>query len=136
MKSLVVEDDALARMLLSSILSKYGECHIAGNGEEAIKLVDIALQQDAPYDVMCLDILMPVLGGHEALREIREIEKNHGIREQEALKVIMVTAIEDFGNISQAFDKGHCEAYLTKPVDEQKLLEHLFELELINEQSS
>ncbi len=132
MKSLVVEDDTLARMLLSSILSRYGECHIAENGKEAIQLVDKALQSKEPYDVMCLDILMPVLSGHEALLEIRKLEKNYGIPEQEALKVIMVTAIEDFGNISQAFDQGHCEAYLTKPVDEQKLLEHLFELVLIN----
>ena len=132
MKSLVVEDDLLARMLLFSILSRYGECDIAQNGEEAVQLFSQALEKKKPYDVMCLDILMPVLGGHEALLEIRRVERNFGIQEPNALKVIMVTAMEDFENISQAFESGSCEAYLTKPVDEGKLLEHLSELELID----
>ena len=132
MKSLVVEDDALARTLLAAILSRFGECHSATNGKEAVHLVNTALQKNSPYDIMCLDILMPVLGGHEALLEIRKLEQSFGLTGQEALKVIMVTAIEDFDNISKAFEKGHCEAYLTKPVNEKKLLEHLVELELIS----
>lgn len=131
MKSLVVEDDFLARALLLAILSEYGECHVAVNGEEAIRAVKSALDQDKPYDVMCLDILMPILDGQEALLEIRKVEKSFGIRETGAMKVIMVTAVEDSRNILQAFEEGQCEAYLTKPLDREKLLDHLYELELI-----
>jgi two-component system, chemotaxis family, chemotaxis protein CheY len=131
MKSLVVEDDLLSRMLLLSILSRYGECHVAENGREAVVSVEKALQRGKPYDVMCLDIVMPVLGGQEALLQIRKIERQHGLGELDFLKVIMVTAIEDFDNITQAFESGHCEAYLTKPLKEEELLEHLTELGLI-----
>lgn len=133
MKSLVVEDDFLARALLVAILSDYGECHVAVNGEEAIGAVKEALEQGHPYDMMCLDILMPVLNGQEALLQIRKLEKAYGIKNPRALKVIMVTALEDFENIVQAFEGGHCEAYLTKPLDRAKLLDHLVELELIQQ---
>ncbi len=132
MNSLVVEDDFLARSLLLSILSEYGECHLAVNGEEAVKAVENALEHGKPYDVMCLDILMPVLDGHQALLEIRKMERSYGIEEHGAMKVIMVTALEDCENIVQAFEGGHCEAYLTKPLDREKLLDHLLELELID----
>ncbi len=133
MKSLVVEDDFLARALLLAILSEYGECHVAVNGEEAVRAVKSALEQGTSYDVMCLDILMPVLDGQEALLEIRRVEKSFGIRETDAMKVIMVTAMEDSRNIIQAFEEGHCEAYLTKPLDREKLFDHLCELELIKD---
>lgn len=133
MKSLIVEDDALARMLLLSILSRYGECDVVENGEEAVQRVKSSLEEDDPYDIMCLDIVMPVLGGQEALSQIRTIERGRGIKEPKLLKVIMVTAIEDFDNIMEAFEGGHCEAYLAKPVIEEELLEHLYDLELIEE---
>lgn len=133
MKSLIVEDDFLARALLLTILSEYGECHVAVNGEEAVRAVRSALENDLPYDVMCLDILMPVLDGQKALLEIRKVERSYGIKETKGIKVIMVTALEDFENIVQAFEGGHCEAYLTKPLNREKLLDHLFELELIEQ---
>lgn len=131
MKSLIVEDDALARALLHALLERYGTCHTAVDGEEAVTLVRRALAEKSPYDLMCLDIILPVLGGQEALQKIREVERHYGIVEPDILKVIMVTAIEDFDNISRAFEGGRCEAYLTKPIREEELLEHLEELGLI-----
>lgn len=131
MKSLVAEDDELARLLLHSILSRFGECHIAKNGKEAVDRVVQEMNSGRPYDIMCLDIIMPVLDGQKALKEIREVERLLGISELESLKVIMVTAMEDFNTIVQAFEEGHCEAYLTKPVKEAELLDHLRELNLI-----
>jgi two-component system, chemotaxis family, chemotaxis protein CheY len=131
MKSLVVEDDLLSRMLLLSILSRFGQCDSVENGAEAVSFVEKAINIGKPYDVMCLDIIMPVLGGQEALLQIRKMENRLGIKEPHCLKVIMVTAIEDFDNITRAFEGGHCEAYLTKPVKEDELIEHLHELDLI-----
>ena len=45
--------------------------------------------------------------------------------------VTKISTLEDFENIVQAFEGGHCEAYLTKPLNREKLIDHLFELELI-----
>jgi two-component system chemotaxis response regulator CheY len=132
MKSLVVEDEPFSRSLLFAILSEYGVCHIAVNGEDAVCAVRLALQQGEPYDLVCLDILMPVLDGQEALVKIRAVERSYSVRETKALKAIMVTAVEDFENIFQAFEEGQCEAYLTKPLEREKLNEHLLELGLVD----
>ena len=131
MRSLVAEDDILSRMLLFSILSRFGECDIAENGEQAVNNVRASLDAGKPYDVICLDIIMPVLDGYKALLEIRKIERTEGIQEHKMMKVIMVTAVDDFEHIVKSFEDGHCEAYLAKPIRETEILQHLYELELI-----
>ncbi len=131
MKTLIVEDDFLTRALLSAMLSQYGVCHVAVHGEEAIGAVHRALEENDPYDLMCLDILMPVMDGHRALKAIRQIEEKFGVTGLDAMKVIMITAVEDFENIAKAFGQGQCEAYLTKPLDRDKLLGHIYELGLV-----
>jgi len=131
MRSLVVEDDILSRMLLFSILSRFGECEIAENGEQAVRNVRASLAAGKPYDVICLDIIMPVLDGYKALLEIRKMERTEGIRDHNLMKVIMVTAMDDFDHIVKSFEDGHCEAYLAKPIKEEEILQHLHELELI-----
>jgi two-component system, chemotaxis family, chemotaxis protein CheY len=131
MKTLIVEDDFLARALLSTLLSEYGVCHVAVNGQEAIEAVRWAFQENEPYDLICLDIMMPVMDGQQALLGIRRIEENLGITGQNATKVIMVTAFDDSKNIMKAFRQGQCEAYMTKPLDREKLLGHIYGLGLI-----
>tara|TARA_Y100000589_G_C26893519_1_gene523143 strand:+ start:285 stop:689 length:405 start_codon:yes stop_codon:yes gene_type:complete len=132
-RSLVVEDDILSRMLLFSILSRYGECDVAENGEQAVQIVRTSLAAGKPYDVICLDIIMPVLDGHKALLEIRKLERTEGVKEHNLMKVIMITAVDDFNHIVKSFEDGHCEAYLAKPIKEREILEHLHDLELIEE---
>ena len=44
----------------------------------------------------------------------------------------MTTALDDSKNIMQAFTKGRCEAYLTKPIDRVKLVQHLLDLKVID----
>lgn len=131
MKTLIVEDDFLARSLLSTLLAEYGVCHVAVNGEEALTAVARAFGKKAPYDLICLDIMMPVMDGQEALQEIRKIENKNGIMGLDATKVIMITAVDDSKNIMKAFRQGQCEAYLTKPLDREKLLKHLDDLGLV-----
>ncbi|WP_136796120.1 MULTISPECIES: response regulator [Desulfosediminicola] len=131
MKILIVEDDFLTRSLLSALLSEYGVCHVAANGEEALAAVTRAYAENSPYDLICLDIVMPVMDGQKALHDIRQIEEKHGISGLDACKVIMITAQDDSENIMRAFHQGKCEAYLTKPLDRDKLLYHLKELGLV-----
>ena len=131
MRSLIVEDDILSRTLLFSILSRFGECDIAENGKQAVKSVRASLDDGKSYDVIFLDIIMPVLDGYKALLEIRKIERTEGIQEHKLTRVIMVTAVDDFDKIVKSFEDGHCEAYLAKPIREREILQHLYELELI-----
>lgn len=131
MKTLIVEDDFLARSLLSTLLSEYGECHVAVNGQEALDAIARAFDEGVPYDLVCLDIMMPVMDGQEALQELRRMEEARGIHGLDTTKVIMVTAIDDSKNIMKAFRQGQCEAYLTKPLDRNKLLNYIKDLGLI-----
>ncbi len=131
MKTLIVEDDFLARSLLSTLLSEYGVCHVALNGKEALDAISNALDDNDPYDLICLDIMMPVMDGQEALVELRKLEEERGIRGSDATKAIMVTGVDDSKNIMKAFRQGKCEAYLTKPLDRNKLLGHIRDLGLV-----
>jgi two-component system chemotaxis response regulator CheY len=131
MKTLIVEDDFLARSLLATLLSDYGVCHVALNGREALDAIERAFDENDPYDLICLDIMMPVMDGQEALLELRKIEARRGLKGQDATTVIMVTGVDDSKNIMKAFRQGQCEAYLTKPLDRAKLLGHIKDLGLI-----
>lgn len=93
MKVLIVEDDFVSRRLMQGILSPYGICHVAVNGREAVEAFKIAINELDPYQLICLDIMMPEMDGHEALREIRRFEEEEGITSR--VKVIMTTALND-----------------------------------------
>jgi len=120
-KFLIVDDDPLCRELLRVILRPYGRCDLAAGGEEALRFVRAALEAEEPYDLICLDIMMPGMDGHEVLRSIRQIEHHHGRQGSDAVKVIMTTALKDTRHCIRAFEEG-CESYCTKPLTEEKIL--------------
>ncbi len=131
LKILIVEDDFTCRKLLQTFLSEYGDCFVAINGHEAVEAVREVLDEGQPYDLVCLDIMMPEMDGHEALEAIRQIENEHGIAGLDGVKVIMTTALGDSKNVIGAFRTG-CEAYIVKPVSKEKLLEEMEKLGLFN----
>jgi len=136
MKALIVEDDFFVRSLLSTILSEYGECHVAVNGQEALIALEIAINDKVPYDLVCLDIVMPVMDGQQALMGLRKLEQAKGISDDALTKVIMITAVDDSQKVMDAFRYGQCEAYLTKPLDRDQLLKHIADLGLSDKQRS
>ena len=124
MKYLIVEDGFMARKLMQRYLSSYGECDIAVDGKEAVEAFRQAIDEKQPYDLICLDIMMPNMDGRQALKLIRQIESDHGIAGLECVKVIMTTALGDSKNVMGSFREG-CEAYIVKPVKKDKLLEEM-----------
>ncbi len=130
MKTLIVEDDFTCRLLLQEILKGYGPTHIAVNGTEAVAAVENAIKTNEPYDFMCLDIMIPEKNGHEVLREIKEMEEKSGIGPGKGIKVAVTTGLKDKTNIMSAF-REQCDAYLIKPLDQEKLLGELRKLQLI-----
>ena len=130
MKILIAEDDFITRRLLKLILSQYGECDIAINGNEAVFAFDLSLKENNPYNLVCLDIFMPGLDGQQALKKIREIEFKAGIGGLDRVKVLIITALKDKENIMQAFNTG-CEAYIVKPFDKESIASELKRINLI-----
>ena len=127
---LIVDDDRLCRELLRDILQPYGRCDVAYDGAEATEVVRLALEDGDPYKMICLDIMMPGISGHDALQAIRRVELGHGFSGSDGAKVIMITALRDSKHCIQSFREG-CECFLTKPIQEAELLEKMREIDVL-----
>jgi two-component system chemotaxis response regulator CheY len=130
MKILIAEDDPASRKFLYKFLGAYGECDLTLDGQEALEAVQLAWDEQQPYDLICLDIMMPNLDGYQVLRLVREREKERGISGSQRVKIIMTTALNQTNNVFEAFDAG-CEAYAAKPIDTVKFVEVMQKLGLV-----
>ncbi len=135
MKMLIVDDSNINRKMLETILVKHGAvCEHAENGLIAVELFMESKEENKPYSAIFLDIMMPVMDGHEAMEKIRTVEETYfpPNKRRKYTPIIMVTALNDTDNILNAFTEG-CDYYLTKPVDKKKVYEILVEINLITE---
>lgn len=130
MKMLIVEDDSTSRFLMQELLKSYGETETAVTGEEAVQACRTALDAQVPYDLICLDIMMPEKDGRAALKEIRELEAARGILSSQGAKIVMTTTVSDMNSVLDAFH-DLCDGYLFKPISKFKLREELHKLNLI-----
>lgn len=130
MKILIAEDDMISRMFLSKFLSQYGECDVVVDGMEALDAYLISIKEKEPYEVICLDIMMPKVDGVKVLKAIRDFERQRGILPKNRVKIIMITALADTEYVHKAFDIG-CEAYAAKPINTEKLIEVMKKLDII-----
>ncbi|MFZ3210108.1 MAG: response regulator [Terriglobales bacterium] len=124
MKTLIVEDDFTSRLLLQTLLSPYGECHIAVNGREAVDAFRVAHDSGRSYDLICMDIMMPEMDGQAALKQIRALEEAAGVLPHAGVKIIMTTAVSDTKTVFASYE-GLCDGYLFKPLDTGKLAQYL-----------
>jgi len=131
MKTLVVEDEFTSRVLMQNLLARYGACHIAVDGEEAVEAFRIALTEAAPYDLVCMDIKMPKMNGVEAVNQIRALETADGVLSSNGVKILMVTSIDDPKEVVSSFH-ALCDAYLIKPIKVADLSEQLRTMNLIS----
>ncbi|MFA6822879.1 MAG: response regulator [Geobacter sp.] len=131
MKCLIAEDDFISRRVLSELLSPYFACDVAVDGEETVASFKLAHETKQPYDLICLDIMMPRLDGREALRQIRGLEKEMDIPANCEAKIVMTTALDDAKTVFDTYYQGGATAYLVKPISKAKLLAELRSLGLI-----
>lgn len=131
LKILIVEDDHITRLTLDKILRKYGTCEHAVDGREGIVSFLLSLEEDEPYDLICLDINIPKINGRDILRLIRRSEEERGLSYSDGVKVVVISGLDDPQSVIGSFKDG-CEAYLVKPVSRQKLEGLLKKLDLIS----
>jgi two-component system chemotaxis response regulator CheY len=125
-KSLIVDDEFTSRELLSLILKPYGPVDTASDGLEGLKAYNLALGRE-PYDLIMLDIMLPKMDGQQVLKSIRRIEQERGVVGPEQVRIVMISALGDFSNVSQAFASA-CTSYLTKPILPEKVRAELAKL--------
>lgn len=130
MRILIAEDDLASRMFLSKFLSQYGECDIVVDGLETIDAYLLAMRERKPYDLLCLDVMMPKIDGVKVLRAIRDLEIQKFILPEKRLKIIITTALAETDLVKAAFEIG-CDGYAAKPIDTERLVELLRKLNLI-----
>ena len=130
MKILIAEDDLASRRFLSKFLAQYGEVDQVVDGLEALDAYLMATKEKAPYDLICLDVMMPKVDGVKVLKAIRDFETKQGVVSEQRVKVIITTALAETDYVNQAFEIG-CEAYAAKPIDTNKLIEVIKKLGLI-----
>jgi two-component system, sensor histidine kinase and response regulator len=112
---LLVDDSEDNRLLIITYLKKYPyNIDIAENGEMAIKQF-----KDEKYDLVLMDMQMPVMDGYIATRKIREWENKEGL---ESTPIIALTAYALKEETQKSIDAG-CDAHITKPIKKATLLE-------------
>jgi CheY-like chemotaxis protein len=116
---LLAEDNDINALLARTILEKAGHAVTrAHNGAEAVSLWLERLDNEA-FEVILMDLQMPVMDGLDALREIRAREKNIG---EEKVPVYILTADEQ-QDTRIATDRAGADGFLTKPLEPSRLLD-------------
>ena len=104
LKTLIVEDDFVSRRILKEIISPHGECDMAKDGEEAISAFCLGWEEQDPYDLILMDIMMPIVDGQEALQRIRDMENEMGVKKTapSTLELVAIRHTQNaIGNIHQ-----------------------------------
>ena len=112
---LVVDDNLINQNLISLVLSRAGaEVEVADNGLSGLDLALDAYGQGKPYDVILMDMQMPVMDGATAVKELREGGYHNPI--------VALTAHTMTHDQEKCMDAG-CDAYAIKPIDHGKLID-------------
>ena len=127
MHSLIVDDDEIGRLMLVSFLEDLGGCDQAENGKVALDMIDLAAANGKSYNLICLDIIMPVMDGTATLKEIRERDRQGKVR----TKVFMISACSTPQDIEDAFFEGDCDDYIVKPFQREAVTQMLQRHKLI-----
>ena len=113
---LLAEDNPVNQKLAIKMLEKRGhQIVVAGNGKEAL-----AALAKRTYDLVLMDVQMPVMDGLEATRQLREMEKGAGRRQP----VVAMTALVMKGDKERCMEAG-MDGYISKPIRPQELDEVL-----------
>ncbi len=105
---LIAEDNDSNYILMTYILKKYYQFDRARNGQEAVEKTN-----SEPYDLILMDIKMPVMDGLEATKKIKESHPD--------LPIIALTANAFDSDRQIAFDAG-CNEFLSKPISSEVCL--------------
>ena len=116
---LLVEDSPDNQRLISTILRREGiKVDIAANGMEAVHLALEKNERDTPYNVILMDMQMPVLDGYSATRELRTSNYT-GV-------IVALTAHAMADSRQECIDAG-CDDFLTKPINREILIRTCFQ---------
>ena len=119
LRILVVEDMDVNLEVISTLLDMYGiKSQRAENGKVAVDMLKSI--QPTDYDVVFMDIQMPVMNGLEATREIRKLENPYAA----GIPIIAMTADAFSENVAECFEAG-MNGHIAKPIDINNVIKEL-----------
>jgi CheY-like chemotaxis protein len=111
---LVVDDGRVNQLVLSTQLTDAGsKITMADNGQIAIEFITESELIGSPFDIVLMDMQMPVMDGYEATRRLRS--------DGYMRPIIAITAHALSGDCEKTLEVG-CDAYLSKPVNREQLI--------------
>jgi two-component system chemotaxis response regulator CheY len=87
----------------------------------------MAIDNNQPYDLICLDILMPEVDGIMTLKKVRLLEAQKGVNPEKRSKIIMTSAVSDKKYVVAAV-QANCNGFLVKPIDKTRLFDEIRKL--------
>ncbi|MBF0551224.1 MAG: response regulator [Deltaproteobacteria bacterium] len=116
MKVLIVDDEPETRQAMLGIMEQLGECQAVENGSQAVAAFGKALNDLDLFDLIIIDIKVPQMGGVDALKKIRKLEKDNNLPGSMQAIVMVVTAYSDKNYINACLAAG-CDHYILRPFD-------------------
>ncbi len=121
---LILEDDPVSGKMMEKFLEPFGSRTLVTDGQQAIDAYRRACDENAPFHLFMIDIMVPEIHGKEVLRMIREMEHERGIPDYKRMRCVMTSSLGDSENIIESFH-SKCDAYLIKPIDRKRLSDAL-----------
>ena len=113
---LLVEDNEINMEIAEFYLTDLGATvSKAWNGKEALEAFETS--EPESYDVILMDVMMPVMDGHEATRRIRALKR----LDAQTVRIVAMTAQTSTDSIKKCLNAG-MDGHIAKPIDEEKLL--------------
>lgn len=117
MNILLVEDVTINRVILKNVLQNFNcvnNIDEAKDGIEAIEKIIRAYNRNNKYDIIFLDIIMPMQSGYHVLEQIKKYEKNNNISNNRA-KIITISSLDSDEEKNKSLKMGADEAII-KPI--------------------
>ena len=119
LRILSIDDNSVNRMIIKKMLNKYNiETELAIGGQEALDLIQVRGKR---YDLILMDIEMPIKDGYQTTKDIREFERSQGLK---TCKIVAVSAHSMKESREKALQSG-MDDFLSKPVDQGNLIDLL-----------
>ncbi|KNZ69931.1 transcriptional regulator NarL [Thermincola ferriacetica] len=130
MEVLIIGEDFFSRRFLQLTLSKFANCKIAVSGRQAINYVKLTLGRDRPYQLIIVDNNLFDMDVTQLVKNIRLLEESGGKPGSPKSKILVLSSPHRHSSVLDTFKEG-CDGWITKPIDEEKLLEKIHRFGLV-----
>lgn len=128
---LIIDDDEMGRLMLQDFLSEFAPCDCAENGKEGLALFEQALLSGNPYNLLCVDLIMPEMNGLALIRKIRDLEKSHPVFNDFRTRIFVISASDSTWDRADLLLDNLCDDYIVKPFNRSSLMANLRKNDLV-----